>query len=110
MFHSYICFLDKRKKEVPPCGHELCKLCFRSLYKENCPFCRQPFVRKKKELIITDPESYKDLDGKEWVSFSRYLKNGTEIIQTFRSGDVPKSWRDDSLTTIVKRRRKRYDA
>lgn len=107
MYTCEICFETKKKRQVLPCNHHTCKLCYSKLEKPTCPFCRAPFVREKKDIILSDPEPWRDLRDSEWVSYSRYLRNGTEIISTFRIGDVPESWRSDTMTTRVKRRRKR---
>jgi len=107
MYTCEICFEEKRKKHILPCNHHTCKLCFNKLMTLKCPFCRAPFTREKKDVVINDPEPWRELETSEWVSYSRYLRNGTEIISTFRVGNVPDSWRSDVLTTKVKKRRKR---
>ena len=107
MYKCDICFEEKKKKKVLGCNHFLCKMCYDKLMTNTCPFCRQPFQREEKPLTI-NPEYYRDLDD-DWISFSRYLKNGTEIIRTFRSSSVPISWRNDEMTTVIKKRRRRYN-
>ena len=107
MYTCEICFENKKKRHLLPCNHYTCKLCFNKLQSSTCPFCRAPFKREKKDIIINDPEPWVTQDNSEWVSYSRYLRNGTEIISTFRVGSVPENWRSDVMTTRVKRRRKR---
>ena len=107
MYKCDICFEEKKKKKVLGCSHFLCKMCYDKLIKNTCPFCRQPFKREEKTLK-TNPEYYRDIDD-DWVSFSGYLKNDTEIIKTFRSSSVPISWRNNEMTTIIKKRKRRYN-
>lgn len=118
----YICDVclkqkDEKSKQIFSCNHFMCKECYNRYLisckerkvKINCHICRRNINVREKEiekLEIKNPEWWLELDD-EWVSFSRYLKNGTEIIESFKKDKIPSNWRNDSLTTIVKKRRKR---
>mgnify|MGYP003636932420 FL=1 len=54
-----------------------------------------------------DPEYWLEYDNREWVTYSRFLRNGTEIIRVFRKSEIPDSWRNDDLSIVLKRTRQR---
>ena len=111
MSECEICYEEEKDKVYLPCSHSLCKNCYDRIY-YSCPFCRRPIHEKiNDERVIeemeTDPEYWLEYDNREWVTYSRFLKNGSEIIRTFRKSEIPTSWRNDDLTTVIKRRRQR---
>jgi hypothetical protein len=91
-----------------PCNHSVCHSCYDRLIGDNCPFCRAPFRQTTTpvESVYNDPEYWLDYDRSEWTVMSRFLRSGSEVIRVFRNNEVPDSWRNDSLTTVVKRRRR----
>lgn len=92
-----------------PCNHSVCHSCYDRLQGDTCPFCRTPFrnTTRPDEIVHQDPEYWLDYDAGEWTVMSRFLRRtGNEVIRVFRNSEVPESWRNDSLTTVVKRRRK----
>ena len=91
-----------------PCGHSVCHSCYDQLVGDNCPFCRAPFRNTTPVTsVYSEPEYWLDYDRNEWTVMSRFLRRtGNEVIRVFRNSEVPESWRNDSLTTVVKRRRK----
>jgi len=42
-----ICF-EEEEMTTLPCSHQICKKCVPRLKKEECPFCRAKFIRKKR--------------------------------------------------------------
>ena len=98
-----------------PCSHLVCKTCYPKLRGDTCPFCREPFrnLRTPREHngpverdIEDDIEPWLSLDD-TWVVYSRYSKNGTERIYAFKKGTEGNSWRNDCLTTVLKRRKRK---
>lgn len=111
MAECEICFEEKNEKKYLKCTHSLCTDCYEKI-PDTCPFCREPIIEKilleqHLEAIETDPNYWLEYDNQVWVTYSRFLRNGTEIIRTFRRSDVPDSWRNDDLTIVLKRRRTR---
>ena len=110
--------LDNKKEWVHfPCSHTACKDCYSKLIllTNKCPFCRHNFVNNKPSNIeeeeinidLNDPDYWLEYDPKEWITFSRFLRNGKEIIRTFRKSEMPNGWRNDDMTTIVTRNKQR---
>jgi len=111
MVECEICYETVSGKIFLPCSHSLCKDCFDKI-PDKCPFCRQPIreePEKQKEEILLDyhPEMWLYYDENSWVTYSKFLSNGSEIIRTFKSTEVPISWRNDDMSTVIKRKRKR---
>lgn len=109
----HICFTNRKKRVTLECNHSLCKYCYDRI-SDTCPFCRHPIKEKKNQVkeakpiqVQLDPEDFLEYDENEWITYSRVLRNGDEIIQTFRSSSVPNTWRNDDMSTIIKRRRTR---
>ena len=88
------------ERNVPrflPCNHSVCNSCYDQLRGDTCPFCRAPFrVTPPSGQEYAEPEYWLDYDRDQWTVMSRF----------FRNTEVPESWRNDSLTTVVKRRRR----
>lgn len=115
-----ICYEIKLEKFLP-CSHSVCHECYDKLQGNNCPYCRQPFRNNSSNDFFNnnnndftinpydnnDPDYWMDYQRNGWVVYSRYLRSGNEIIRVFRQNNVPASWRNDDLTTVVKRRRLR---
>ena len=91
-----------------PCNHSVCHSCYDQLRGDTCPFCRAPFrSTPPPRQEYADPEYWLDYDRDQWTVMSRFFRNtGNEVIRVFRNTEVPDSWRNDSLTTVVKRRRR----
>lgn len=111
MAECEICFEEKKEKKYLICSHSLCSDCYEKI-STTCPFCRQPIPEKilreqKLEAMETDPDYWLEYDNREWITYSRFLRNGTEIIRTFKRSDIPDSWRNDDLTVTLKRRKTR---
>jgi len=111
MAECEICYEEKKEKITLACSHSLCATCYERIL-NNCPFCRQPIpekINKERELeaMETDPNYWLDYDNREWVTYSRFLRNGTELIRTFKRSDIPDSWRNDDLSIVLKRRKTR---
>tara|TARA_R110002096_G_scaffold351901_1_gene544923 strand:+ start:128 stop:487 length:360 start_codon:yes stop_codon:yes gene_type:complete len=109
MKECVICYETKLEKFLP-CGHSTCHDCFDKLNSNTCPYCRAPFreptqAQINQEQYENDIEYWLDYDNRDWSVMSRYTRHGTEIIRVFRNGEVPQSWRNDPLTTMVKNRR-----
>ena len=111
-YECQICYETIQQKEDIkwlPCSHSLCVDCFHRLNDDRCPYCRKEFMEiihvKEKENI--EPEDWLYLDYKEWVVYSKYSRNGTEIIYTCRQSEEPAEWRNDVMMTKIKRRRQR---
>ena len=108
-----ICFESKKEWIHFPCSHCSCSECYSKLIllTNKCPFCRHNFVINKpeeiKDVTSDDPENWLEYDPKEWITFSRFLRNGKEIIRTFKRSELPNGWRNDDMTTILKRNRQR---
>lgn len=115
-----ICYeKNKKKEEIKwlPCSHFLCKDCFLRLNDDRCPFCRREFTEvikiTDKENITRevfpemDPEYWYDLDPKEWIVYSKFCKDGKEVIYTCRRSVPNYSWRNDYMITEVKRKKQR---
>ena len=107
-----VCYEIKLQKYFP-CSHSVCHECYEKLQGDNCPFCRQQFREPtvnsffQRGTEYSDPEYWRDYQRGDWVAYSRYLRNGNEIIRVFRNTEVPESWRNDEMTTIVRKRRLR---
>lgn len=106
-----ICYEEMKNKTFLPCHHFLCNECYQKI-SNTCPFCRQPIIEKiikeeKEEAMENDPDYWLEHDSREWVTYSRFMRNGNEIIRTFRRSEVPTGWRNDDMTTVIKRRRQR---
>lgn len=104
-----ICYETKHQR-ILPCGHGVCHTCYDCLQSDTCPFCRHPFREPSNSFLeddTNDPEYWRDYGPGDWTVMSRYLRSGTEIIRVFRNGQVPTSWRNDAMTTVVRRRRLR---
>jgi len=110
-----VCYEEKRLKHLP-CSHSLCNECYSKLLSDHCPYCRRRFRISDKEryLLYPDfndphryPEHWLTYPEDNWIVYSRYLRSGREIIEVFRRDEVPDSWRNDSLTTIIRRNRQR---
>lgn len=111
MSECEICYEEKNEKIYLRCSHSLCNTCYDRI-ENNCPFCREPIVEKileekKLEAMENDPEYWLEYDNREWVTYSRFLRNGTEIIRVFRKSEIPDSWRNDDLSIVLKRTRQR---
>jgi hypothetical protein len=107
MLECGICYETKLEK-VLPCGHSTCHDCYEKLRGNTCPFCRAVFrepVIEPETQIENDIEYWLNYDNSVWSVFSRYTRQGTEIIRVFRNEEVPQSWRNDPLTTMVRNRR-----
>lgn len=105
-----ICYEVKMEKFLP-CSHSVCHDCYDRLQGDNCPYCRKPFRQSTNNFFTNrenemDPEYWLNYDDR-WVTYSRYLRNGNEVIRVFRRSEVPESWRNDDLTTIVRNKRVR---
>ena len=103
-----ICYETKLQRFLP-CNHSVCYDCYERLEGYTCPYCRAPFREPPQFSIINenDPDNWLDYNPSEYVTYSRYLRNGNEIIRVFRRNEVPSSWRNDDLTTVVRRRKLR---
>jgi hypothetical protein len=106
-----ICYEEKNEYFKLSCSHKLCTDCYDRI-SNTCPFCRHPIKAKIEEEINEfiyddDPEYWLEYDQREWVTYSRFMRNGNEIIRTFRRSEVPDDWRNDDLTMVLKRRRQR---
>jgi len=106
-----ICYDEIEKKVHLPCSHYLCNICYEKI-SNTCPFCRHPLIdkikeEKKIEIMDNDPDYWLEFDNREWITYSRFLRNGNEVIRSFRTSDVPDDWRNNDMTTIVKRKRQR---
>ena len=106
-----ICYEDIKNKIFLQCKHYMCQSCYEKI-SDTCPFCRQPITAKieaehKIDLMENDPEYWLGYDNREWVTYSRFLRNGNEIIQTFRNSEIPDTWRNNDMITVIKRRRQR---
>ena len=106
-----ICYEELKNKVFLHCGHYMCITCYEKI-SNTCPFCRTPIASKieeeqKIEVMENDPDYWLDYSNREWVTYSRILRNGNEIIQSFRASQVPDNWRNNDMITIVKRRRQR---
>ena len=100
-----ICYETKLQRFLP-CKHSVCHDCYDQLQGDNCPYCRQPFRKKEYPPGTFDPEYWLDYhDTSQWTVYSRFMRNGMEIIRVFRNGQVPESWRNDAMATVVKNRR-----
>ena len=105
-----VCY-ETRNQRFFPCNHSVCHSCYDQLIGDNCPFCRTPFRQSAPPVpapnsVYADPEYWLDYDRNQWTVMSRFLRTGNEIIRVFRNNQVPESWRNDSLTTVVQRRRR----
>ena len=102
-----ICY-ERKILRFLPCNHTVCNDCYGNLRGDNCPYCRHPF-RESSHVNPnqTDPDYWLDYDNREWVTYSRFTRSGNEVIRVFRRENVPTSWRNDTMTTEVKRRRLR---
>ena len=50
---------EESEYEILPCSHKLCNICLPKLLKSECPFCRNPFKKDKKEPeILQDVSIY----------------------------------------------------
>ena len=108
-----ICYEIKLEKFLP-CNHSVCHDCYDKLQGDNCPYCRHPFRQSRNNFfenqnqedeMLVNPEFWLSHDNENWVTYSRYLRNGNEIIRVFRRTEVPETWRNDDLTTVVRNRR-----
>ena len=94
-----------------PCSkkHTCCDDCYKKLQSETCPYCRKPFISiyKVEEYVITesDPEPWLKL-GEDWIVYSKIDRHGTEKIYTFKKGTEKMSWRNESYSFEVRKRRK----
>mgnify|MGYP003123928403 CR=1 FL=1 len=108
-----ICFHDYfRLKTLDACKHKLCRECLNKILdiaaknsgEPACPFCRTYIKEADEDYEI---EYWKNLESQEWITYSVTLRNGTEIIKTYRSSDYQPSWRNDDNVIILKRNRTR---
>ena len=108
-----ICFNEYQKlKTLVACKHSLCSGCFNRILeiavKNNiettCPFCRTLVKEASEDFEI---EYWLNLEKHEWISYSVTLKNGTEIIKTYRNTEYQPSWRNDDNVIVLKRNRSR---
>ena len=81
-----------------------CGVCYEIKLQKYFPCSHSVFQRG---IEYSDPEYWRDYQRGDWVTYSRYLRNGNEIIRVFRNTEVPESWRNDEMTTIVRKRRLR---
>jgi hypothetical protein len=102
---SLICYEEKKIKKTLECKHKLCFECFESLRTETCPFCRAPI--REKLIFEEELEEWLNYDEREWITYSKYLRSGREVIYTYHSSTPQPSWRNDDNVTVVKRRRQR---
>lgn len=105
-----ICY-EKKDKLFLPCSHSLCIECYEKI-SITCPFCRHPIIakieiEKEIEYMESDPDYWLEYDPREWVTYSRILSSGIEIIRTFRRSEIPRTWRNDDLTIALKRNKQR---
>lgn len=109
-----ICYnSDYDFKVFSSCKHEVCRLCFSKILemceklenKPTCPYCRAPI----KEAIEEDfeVEDWLSLDVHEWQTYSITLKNGTEVIKSYKNHDTQPTWRNNDNVIILKRNRSR---
>lgn len=111
MQECHICYEKIEDKKWLPCSHFLCTSCFHKLLDDKCPFCRQPFTEYNKIIIKNDenqdnePDYWLDYNPVDWVVYSHYKSDGTEIIFTERRTAGNNTWRNDYMTTKVKSRR-----
>jgi len=104
-----VCY-ETRPPRYLPCNHSVCHSCYNSLLGDTCPFCRSPFRETPQPRTeYTEPEYWLDYDREQWTVMSRFTRSGNETIRVFRNGQIPDSWRNDSMTTVVKRRRRRLN-
>lgn len=104
----YICYEEVNEccfKKLN-CKHELCQDCYVKLPNEKCPFCRQT-IREKIIELIEDPEEWILFDANEWITYSRTLRDGREVIYTYHSSEEQPSWRNDDNVMIMRRHRQR---
>lgn len=103
-----ICYEEVNEKYFKklPCKHELCQSCYSKLTNEKCPFCRQVIEEKVVELI-EDPEEWLFYDSNEWITYSRTLRDGREVVYTYNRTDPQPSWRNDDNVTVLRRNRQR---
>jgi len=111
MSECEICYEEKNEKITLACRHSLCSSCYDRIL-DTCPFCRHPITEKilkeqNLQAMETDPDYWLEYDNREWVTYSRFLRNGTEIIRTFKRSEIPDSWRNDDMTVSLKRRKQR---
>ena len=95
-----------------PCNHSVCLSCYDSLQGDTCPFCRAPFRQTpppQPRTVLVDPDYWLDYDRNQWTVMSRFTRSGNETIRVFRNGEIPESWRNDSMSAVVKRRRRRLN-
>jgi len=102
-----ICYEEVNEKHFKKlsCKHELCQSCYSKLPNEKCPFCRQVIQEKVIEMI-EDPEEWLLYDANEWITYSRTLRDGREVIYTYHCTDPQPNWRNDN-TIILRRNRQR---
>lgn len=107
-----VCYEIKLERFLP-CSHSVCHECYEKLQGDNCPYCRQPFREPtvnsffQRNNEYSDPDYWLDYQRDGWVAYSRYLRSGNEVIRVFRRTEVPESWRNDEMTTIIRKRRVR---
>lgn len=103
-----ICYEEVNEKHFKSlsCKHELCQSCYSKLPNEKCPFCRQVIQEKIVELI-EDPEEWLLYDAREWITYSRTLRDGREVVYTYHRTDPQPSWRNDDNVMVLKRNRQR---
>jgi hypothetical protein len=94
------------------CKHQVCKSCYPKLIDSavrrgqipSCHYCRTE-IKEVNENYET--EFWLNLNPKEWKTYSITLKNGTEIIRTYKEDDIKPSWRNNDNVMILKRHRQR---
>lgn len=101
-----ICFEIFNKKKLLACSHSLCYGCYH-LIGTKCPFCRQVIIEKEElDRLDNDPTFYHNYEPEEYILYSKYFNNGKEEIKIFRKNNIPKTWRNDPMATIVKNKRR----
>lgn len=108
-----ICYENHTKlKTLNLCKHEMCFNCFPKIIEASidngneatCPFCRS-VIREASDNY--EVEYWLNLEPADWNSYSITLKNGTEIIRTYRTDEPQPTWRNDDNVMILKRNRQR---
>jgi len=106
-----ICYNDFYSlKVLAACKHTLCRQCFNRILElaekketeATCPYCRTLIKEANEDYEI---EYWKQLESHDWITYSVTLKNGTEIIKTYRSSEYQPTWRNDDNVIILKRNR-----
>lgn len=113
MTECQICYnISNKLVNLSSCKHSLCKSCLNRIInisetnsiEANCPFCRTAL---KEATVEFELEYWKNLEAEDWITYSVTLKNGTEILKTYRSSQYQPSWRNDDNVIILKRNRSR---